>query len=154
MSDLGEAVQAELSSIAAGLGQLPVDRLCSELSSLELAGATAVLHSFYNGIEKILKQVVRSRQLTVPDSSSSHRDLLELALQSGVLSEGTASQLAPFLAFRHFFRHSYALDLSAEQMQPLVRDARKVYELFERDINSLLRPTTRPGSFQSTDPGG
>ena len=139
MSDLGEAVQAELSNIAAGLDQLPVDRPCCELSSLELAGAAAVLHSFYNGIEKTLKQVARSRQLTVPEGSSSHRDLVELALRSGILSEDTAKELAPFLAFRHFFRHSYALDLSAEQMQPLVRDARKVYELFEEDMSNLLR---------------
>jgi hypothetical protein len=153
MCDLHETVRAELSNIAATLNQLPTARPCSRLSSLELAGVAAVLHSFYNGVEKVLKQVLRSRQLSVPQGSASHRDLVELALRLGVLSDHTLNALAPFLAFRHFFRHSYALDLSAEQMEPLVHDARKVYELFARDMNALVGPTAGPGSTRPADCG-
>jgi len=138
MSDLAEAIRAELSSIADILDQLPADRSCSHLSALELAGAAAILHSFYNGMEKILKQVVRSRQVEVPEGPSSHRALVDMAVRMGLLSTATASELAPFLAFRHFFRHSYALDLSADQMEPLVSGARRVHELFETDMGNAL----------------
>ncbi len=93
-----------------------------------------MLHSFYNGVEKILKQAVRFRGFDSPDGGSWHRDLIDLAAREGVITKSTVEKLAPYLAFRHFFRHCYALDLSAEQMEPLVRDIRSAYDAFRNDI--------------------
>ncbi|CBE68547.1 conserved protein of unknown function [Candidatus Methylomirabilis oxygeniifera] len=39
-----------------------------------------------------------------------------------------------YLAFRHFFGHGYALDLSPERMEPLVGDAESVFTKFKGEI--------------------
>lgn len=53
-------------------------------------------------------------------------DLIDQAAKENILSEDCKLLLGQYLAFRHFFSHTYALDLYAEKMEPL----------FER-INSL-----------------
>ena len=55
MADLREKVEAEFQNIDEALGDLPGAERLAELSPLELAGTAALLSSFYNGIENILK---------------------------------------------------------------------------------------------------
>ena len=47
-------------------------------------------------------------------------------------------KLGEYLAFRHFFNHSYALDLYAEKLEPLVENIRGIYKDFQKDISSYL----------------
>jgi hypothetical protein len=60
MADLRECVAAEEENIRYALRQLPSSDRLSQLSELELAGTAALLHSIYNGIENVLKQVLQS----------------------------------------------------------------------------------------------
>ena len=46
--------------------------------------------------------------------------------------------LKRYLAFRHFFGHGYALNLSPEPMEPLVRDAESVFRRFKDEIENVL----------------
>lgn len=57
MTDMNERIEAEFENIEQVLGRLPASDSCGVLSSLELAGVGALLQSFYNGIENILKQL-------------------------------------------------------------------------------------------------
>jgi hypothetical protein len=138
MAELQERVLAEEQNIARALDQMPqANRLC-ELNELELAGTAAFLHNFYCGIENILKQVLVDCGAALPDGPSWHRDLLRLAQQKGVLKAATSEALLPFLAFRHFFSHAYALDLEPERMEALVAGAGQVFDLVRRDVKVFM----------------
>jgi hypothetical protein len=117
---------------------LPSSGRLAELSALELAGAAAMLHNFYNGIENALKQVFLAKDLPIPGGSTWHRDLLTIAAQERILSPKTVEVLGQFLAFRHFFSHGYALDLHPERMEPLVAAASNTFEAVKRDIERII----------------
>ena len=138
MADLGARIQAEEENIARALAQLPLPTRLAELSELELAGTAAFLHNFYGGIENILKQVLSDRGIVLPDGPSWHRDLLRLAEQKSILAADTARTLLPFLGFRHFFSHAYALDLEPERMESLVQSAGEVFGFVRRDVRRFL----------------
>ncbi|MGD0232972.1 MAG: hypothetical protein ABSC55_00375 [Syntrophorhabdales bacterium] len=137
MPDYRLRIEAEYEAIATSLSNLPSLPL-SSLSILELAGVGALLHNFYNGIENILKQVFELRALPIPSGDSWHRDLLLSAVEKAILSAGLLEDLKRYLAFRHFFSHGYALNLSPEPMEPLVRDAESVFKRFKNEIENVL----------------
>lgn len=134
MTELSERVAVEFENIDRTLSQLPPDDRCAELSILELAGVAALLHDFYNGIENVLKQMIKARDTDLPTGPSWHRELIELASDHDVISQEVAEELRRYLAFRHFFSHGYSLDLNPEQIRPLVRDAGECFCLLRSDI--------------------
>jgi len=102
MADLKDKVKAELENIERSLKKLPsYDRLYT-LSTLELAGVATFLHNFYNGIENIIKQILIDHNIPVPNGSTWHRDLLNVAVSNNIISVSTKDSLGEYLAFRHF----------------------------------------------------
>ena len=71
MVDYKERIEVEFEAIQKTLESLPQNNL-SGLSSLEIAGTAALLHNYYNGIENIIKQLISSKKLELPSSSSWH----------------------------------------------------------------------------------
>lgn len=143
MGDVRERVAVEMENVERTLEGIPPAQNCPNLSNLELAGVAALLHNLYNGMENILKQVIQSRGMVVPTGDSWHRDLLSLAAKEGVVGPGTVEVLKPYLAFRHFFSHAYALDLQAPRMEALVSNACVVVSTFRRDIDAALDSANR-----------
>jgi hypothetical protein len=75
---------------------------------IETSAASAMLHSFYTEIEKILKLIAREWDGQLPSSDSWHKDLLlqisrATAKRPAVLSGDLVEVLSEFLAFRTFF---------------------------------------------------
>ena len=138
MAEVRELVEAEMEHVERTVAELPRSDSVERLSPLELAGVAALVHNFYNGVENILKQVLISRGNELPRGPAWHRDLLDIVGSKGILSETTAKELGPYLAFRHFFSHSYAFDLDGGRIAPLVRDVQKVLSSFRDDINRAL----------------
>ena len=134
MKPLRERVEAELEQIERVLAEFPQNRLYADLSVLELAGLSTLLHNFYNGIEAILKHVVQDRGLAIPDGPAWHRDLVNLAVSNGLIAPSTAEALKPYLAFRHFFVHAYAMDIQAERLEPLSEEVQDVFDMFKKDM--------------------
>lgn len=138
MADLRERIEAEFENIEKVLAELPASKDLPELSVLELAGTAALLHSFYNGLENILKQILRARGANLPQGASWHKELVEEALRMKVLPVDLKENIGLYLAFRHYFTHAYAMDLYADRMEPLVDAAQTVYQNFRKAVLSAV----------------
>ncbi len=138
MAELKERIEAEFENIDKVLAEFPSGKSLPELSLLELAGVATLLHNFYNGIENIIKQILSEKNITLADGKSWHKDLLESALKENIISTGCLSDLSEYLAFRHFFNHSYALDLQSDKLEPLVEHVTRTYENFQIEIRTML----------------
>ncbi|MEW6186060.1 MAG: hypothetical protein AB1585_10020 [Thermodesulfobacteriota bacterium] len=133
MPDYRLRIEAEFEAIQNVLEALPGIPL-SQLSQLELAGVAALLHNFYNGVGNILKQIFQAQSISLPYGDSWHRDLLLTSVEKKVLPGQLGEDLKPYLAFRHFFSHAYALDFFPQRMEPLVRDAFSIFNRFTEAI--------------------
>ena len=142
MAKLSVHLRVELDNIQQILDQFPKPDKLHKLSALELAGVAALLHNFYNGIENVLKQIVRHKGLSIPKGQSWHRDLLDLALNHKIINQTTGKFLKQYLAFRHFFSHAYALDLEPDRIKPLVQSIHKVFKTFLRNIQKYIPKET------------
>lgn len=138
MAERREQVEAELENIDRVLAELPDYKSLPKLSTLELAGVAALIHSFYNGIENVLKQIIISYSKEVPDSPSWHQDLVNMASSNNIISQSTDRELRRYLAFRHFFSHGYSFDLDKKRAIPLVKDIRMITDCFRSNINKAL----------------
>ncbi len=137
MPDLKQRLKVEFENIEKSLAELPTLKPCTEFSKIELAGVSALLHNFYNGIEKILKDILNFKDVDLPSGGSWHRDLVNLSVEKEIITQETAQQLNSYLAFRHFFVHAYVVDLEAKQLEPLVKEVRAVYENFKNDLSKF-----------------
>ena len=138
MAKVCEQVEAEFENIERTLAEVPNFDSLPKLSNLELAGLATLIHNFYNGIENILKQLVTVSGKKLPDGPSWHRDLINTAISQDIISEPTAKKLRQYLAFRHFFSHSYSFELDPKQMMNLVKDIQPVFFRFRDEINKSL----------------
>lgn len=113
-------------------------------SQRDKAALGSFLHSFYNGVENILRRISREVDGTLPQGEGWHRALLKRMEREipnrrrSVLSEETADNLKPYLGFRHFFRHSYAFEIDWRKMRPLVANVEKVFEEFKQDLEDFF----------------
>jgi hypothetical protein len=135
MVKLSEKIKAELENIDEIFKEIPISSNLSQISNLELAGVAAFLHNFYNGIENILKQILISKDVKLPEGESWHKQVLEYSVNHSVISESSKNRLGLYLAFRHYFNHAYALDLYSDKMEPLVKNLEQVYTEFKNNIS-------------------
>ena len=88
-----------------------------------LALAALSLHAWYTGLETIFERVARELDETVPTGDRWHRALLSQmtaeipGVRPRILAPTLAIELAALLAFRHFFRHAYAVAFDAERLK-------------------------------------
>lgn len=139
MPSLEERINAEYENIDDTLAALPRSRELFAATRLELAGTAALLHNFYNGVENVLKQIITDKDGTFSFAGEFwHRELLRASVEKNIVSEATGSELRSYLAFRHFFVHSYALTVDPERLLPLVESIQDVYERFQADVVGAL----------------
>ena len=133
MTDLKKRLDVEFENIEGSLAELPASRSCANLSRIELAGVAALLHTFYNGIEKILMNILKANNIPLPEGPAWHQNLVTLAVTQNVITLNTAQKLTPYLAFRHFFIHAYVVHIEAERLEPLLMEIDDVFEKVKKD---------------------
>jgi hypothetical protein len=139
MASLHEKLEAEFEQMDYALHELPSDCQMNKLSVLELAGTASFLSSLYHGVENILKQGLHAKSVPLPSRAAWHRDLLQLACAEGIISTDLRDRLVPYMAFRHFFTHSYGFDLDPERLLPLIREIRPIYARFKKEAARFVR---------------
>ena len=118
-----------------------VDRLNSlgstALDEIQVRAAATVLHSIYNGIEKILIMALEERKVKIGESAHWHSEVLNFAGSTGIISESVLTELRDYLGFRHFFRHNYGFILDDQLVKPLMARVRLVVTQFASELEHL-----------------
>jgi len=110
--------------------------------AIEIAALAGLLHSFYNGVENILKRIAVHSGAIPPSSTSWHSELLESMAAPGsgrlaVINRDLLERLRSYLGFRHVYRHSYTFQLRWSKMQPLVAGIEETLKEFEASVKDL-----------------
>lgn len=121
-------VELEMSLLHRLLGQhcdLLARVECEQPDTVEVLALSALLHSFYTGIENVFKRIALDIDKTIPTGSRTHSELLvqmesATASRPAVISRDLRLRLGEYMDFRHVFRHAYSFDLRWEKMRSLV----------------------------------
>ena len=139
MVDLPRKIAAEKENVERALDNLREALGRTERSAVELAAIATFLHNIYNGMENILKQVLRARGVDIPKSETSHKDLLNLASSNEIVPAKLCDQLYEYLTFRHFFVHAYGFMLEEKHLADLASNIPDVWSQFVASIGSQAR---------------
>ena len=136
--DISDSIE-DISDLLASFDLLLSTVRQKDPDNIELAALGTVLHSFYNGIEGIFLVVAKRIDGTVPLDSAWHQTLLTQVTEktdnrAPLISTQAAHLLAPYMKFRHFFRHSYTFMLDWQRMKPLVDDLHSVWNTVRLEI--------------------
>jgi ribonuclease HepT-like protein len=131
-ADLGRLAARADAFLASVSGRTPTD--------IEVYGGGALLHGYYNTLERCLERVARDLNAAPPEGPDWHRLLLRtMALDKpgrrpAIFDDGTASDLARYLGFRHVFRHLYVLDLRWDQVRSLLGDLAPLHRRVDEQL--------------------
>jgi len=105
-----------------------------------------MLHSFYNGVENLLKRVAVENDEELPQGDTWHRQLLEqmasiTKARSRVIDSELRDRLHLYLAFRHVFRHSYTFDPRWDKMQELALHCDETLASLQQSLERFLADT-------------
>jgi len=139
MVDITRQVAAEKENVEKALSNLRDAMGRREKSVVELAAIATFLHNIYNGIENILKQVLRAKGTEIPKSDTWHKDLLNLSVSLGIIPEKLSDDLYEYLTFRHFFVHAYGFMLEEAHLENLANNITNVWLQFLSVINKYCQ---------------
>jgi hypothetical protein len=110
---------------------------------VEMRAIASTLHSFYNGIEKVLIIISRNVDNDIISSDKWHKSLLTImtrptSSRNCVLSDVLSNDIKKYLSFRHFYRHAYGFTLDWEQLKPLCDDIQNIFNRFESEILKFI----------------
>lgn len=139
MVDLSEKIEAEKDNIEKTLKNLEEAMRRKEKSIIELSAIATFLHNIYNGIENILKQILKEENINLPKSATWHKELLELSTENEIISEKLADKLREYLAFRHFFVHGYGFMIRKTSLIPLAKNISCICSEFFSEIEDYIK---------------
>ncbi len=138
MDKLPRQVLAEKESVEIALSNLKDATARKEQTIIELAAIGTFLHNIYNGIENILKQILSAKDVEVPKSDTWHKDLLNLSVSMGIISERLSDELYEYLTFRHFFVHAYGFMLEETHLEDLANNVPEAWAQFLSEVENFF----------------
>lgn len=114
----------------------------------ELLALSALLHSFYTGIENVFKRIALEIDRSLPAGYRSHSDLLVQMARTNenrkaVISDELRLRLGEYMDFRHVFRHAYSFDLSWRKMAGLVAGCGQTLDLVRTAVETFFAEAGR-----------
>jgi len=133
-------IDTEISDVSELLNKVKT----SDPDKIELKALATVLHSFYNGIEKIFSIIAKDVDNDFPDDSFWHRKLIKQMNsktnnREKVISDKLLEKLDGYLAFRHYYRHSYSFYLDWNLIKDLVNDIENTKTSFNTEISNFIK---------------
>jgi uncharacterized protein YutE (UPF0331/DUF86 family) len=125
MDKLRKQIRAEEENVEIALGNLKQTIEREEKTVIELAAIGTFLHNIYNG--------------ELPMSDTWHKDLLNLSVSMGIVSEELSDELYRYLTFRHFFIHAYGFMIEEIHLEDLVNDIPKIWSQFLSETENYLK---------------
>jgi hypothetical protein len=138
-------IRSDRASFSARIDELKGLDLATASTPATAAQAAVALHHGYGAIESLLVRVSRYIEGALPAGSDGHIELLESmaldleGIRPRVLSPDSLRALRVLLAFRHFFRHAYAITLDARRLDELKREAIALEATLDADLERLDR---------------
>ncbi|HHT9126767.1 MAG TPA: hypothetical protein ACFYD6_13275 [Candidatus Brocadiia bacterium] len=139
MDSLYKQIIAERENVEIALSNLKKAMARKKKSVIELAAVGTFLHNIYNGIENILKQILKTKNVEIPKSDTWHKDLLNFSGSHEIISEGLTDELYEYLTFRHFFVHAYGFMLDEAQLEDLGNNIPDIWNRFLLEIERFLK---------------
>ena len=93
MDNPSKQLLAEKEHVEIALDNLREAMARNEKSVVELAAIGTFLRNIYNGIENILKQILKAKGTEIPRSDSWHKDILNLSESLKIISERLSDSL-------------------------------------------------------------
>lgn len=138
MASAKEKVHAEMENVTKVLIELEKVKNRPNKELVVLVGIGAYLQNIYTGMENILKQLLLHKNVSVPDTPTWHKDLLNLAVEHTFITKETADDIGKYLFFRHFFTHAYGFFIDQAKLKPLMDNIPVIYCAFKREIDKYL----------------
>jgi hypothetical protein len=118
-------VASDLEAFRSRVNELRAPPPLSSAGRPQLAEAAVALHHAYGAVEAALSRIARAIDDGLPEGPDWHQSLLHVmalaipSVRPPVLSKDALDVLQRLLAFRHFFRHAYAIDLDGSRLEEL-----------------------------------
>lgn len=134
MDSFSRQITAEVENVETALRNLEETMQRETKTVVELAAVGTFLHNVYNGIENILKQSLKQRNIPATRGENWHKELLNLSVMQGIISEDMSDELYEYLTFRHYFVHSYGFMLEEAPLEPLAQNIPMVWSRFIAEL--------------------
>ena len=108
---------------------------------IETSALSAMLHSFYTGIENLFKRIAVHLDGGVPQGEMWHSRLLDsmMVTTPGRRMVIMREVLHGYLTFRHVFRHAYAFELRWSKMAPLVLECERSWCRLKNELDEFVK---------------
>ncbi|MFZ3207993.1 MAG: hypothetical protein WA140_04055 [Geobacteraceae bacterium] len=134
MDSLPKQIAAEVENVEAALRNLEETMKRQIKTVVELAAMGTFLHNVYNGIENILKQILKLKNIQITREENWHKELLNLSVTHGIISADLSDELYEYLTFRHFFVHAYGFMLEEAPLESLTHNIPRVWSEFISEV--------------------
>lgn len=138
MGNLSREILAEKENVERALNNLKDAMARPKKTVIELSAIATFLHNIYNGMENILKQVLKTKRIEIPRSETWHKDLLNNSVSLDIISEKLSDELYKYLTFRHFFVRAYGFMLDEAHLEDLSTDIPEIWQHFLLEIESFF----------------
>ncbi len=117
---------------------------------VDVLALSGLLHSFYNGVESIMKRIAREVDEQVPRGDAWHTQLLEQMSRAtdrraAVLSKPMRERLMEYVGFRHRFRLIYGHMLRYDIMRHLVLGCRETLDVLSEELHTFMAGLAEDG---------